>query len=334
MFECDFCDRTFDTKRGKGIHEGQSHKEEKRKRYEENNPCECPYCDDRFKEYKSVAKHASRVHDKEPDRIYVDYHHDGEWPTCKCGCGEKVNLQKGSEKGYGFADYKQGHYARDQEGGFWTEEGLKKSAETRRKQFREGDREPWNKGMSLEENPDNEGLQKLHEKNLKENCPERAEKISEALTGREFSEETIEKLTEHWQDYWSDPEHREEQKERRIEYMASSEFEPISELENEFGEILDALNIEYSYQEPLEGFVYDFWLPQTDTYIEVHGDFWHCNPDAGYENPQYPVQERSVENDKKKEKVIEENDKDLLVFWETDINENRKEVIQKLLQYA
>lgn len=287
MFECDFCDRTFDTKRGKGIHEGQSHKEEKQKRYEENNPCECPYCDDRFKEYKSVAKHASRVHDKEPDRIYVDYHHDGEWPTCKCGCGKKVNLQKGSEKGYGFANYKQGHYARDQEGGFWTEEGLKKSAETRRKQFREGDREPWNKGMTLEENPENEGLQKLSRK----------------------SQEYI------------------------IERMNSGNHY-TSELENDFADILDTLDIEYSHQKPVEEFVYDFWLPETDTYIEVHGDFWHCKPDTRHENPKYKAQKITVKNDKKKEELIEENEKDLLVFWETDINENRKEVIQKLLEHA
>lgn len=287
MFECDFCDRTFDTKRGKGIHEGQSHKKEKRKRYEEKNPCECPYCDDRFKEYKSVAKHASRVHDKEPGRIYVDYHLDGEWPTCKCGCGEKVNLQKGSEKGYGFADYKQGHYARDN-GGFWTEEGLKKSAETRRRQFREGDREPWNKGMTLEENPDNEGLQKLSRKSRK----------------------------------------------HRIERMASDDFESKSDLEDEFAHILDTLDIEYSYQESLERFVYDFWLPQTDTYIEVHGDYWHCKPDTRHENPEYEAQKRNVETDKKKEELIEEKGKELLIFWETDINENRKQVVERLLEFA
>lgn len=318
MFECDFCDRTFDTKRGKGIHEGQSHEEEKRKRYEENNPCECPYCDEkRFKEYKSVAKHASRVHDKEPGRIYADYHHDREWPTCECGCGEKVNLQKGSEKGYGFADYKQGHYARDQEGGFWTEEGLKKSAETRRKQFEEGEREPWNKGMSLEENPDNEGLQKLHEKNLKENSPERAEKISEALTGREFSEETKQKLKKHL-----------------AEVRPQNNGGVSSKLEYKFADILEFLDIDYIHQKSLEGFAYDFYLPKTDTYIEVHGDYWHCNPDTKFKEPQNEAQKRSIQNDKKKERVIEENEKDLLVFWETDINENRKEVVQRLLEHA
>lgn len=208
MFECDFCDKEFDSKRGRNSHETQVHEEEKRKRYEENNPVACPYCDKRFEKYESLVRHASRVHDDiDSPRLYVDYHLNGEWPTCECGCGEEVNFQRGSERGYGFAKYKQGHHVRDQDG-FYTEEGLKKSAETRREQFENGDREPWNKGMSLDENPDNEGLQKLHEKNLKENNPERGRKISEALKGREFDEETIEKLTEHWQEYWSDPEHR------------------------------------------------------------------------------------------------------------------------------
>jgi len=333
MFECDFCDREFDTKRGKSIHEGQSHKEEKRKRFEENNPCECPYCDERFEEYKSVAKHASRVHDKDPGRTYADYHLDGEWPTCECGCGERVKLQKGSDKGYGFADYKQGHHVRDQ-GGFYTKEGLEKSAETRRKQFEEGEREPWNKGMTYEENPDHSGLEKLHEKNLKESNPERAQKISEALKGREFDEETIEKFTEHWQEYWSKEKHREEQRERRLEYMNSSEFGESSELEEIFADILGTLGIEYEHQKPFEGFAYDFYLPQTDTYIEVHGDFHHCNEDAGYKNPEYDIQKKTVRNDEKKERVIEENDKDLLVFWETDIEGNRQQVVETLLEHA
>ena len=280
MIDCKDCDKKFRNKQALRIHQNKRHGKE--------DEFECSYCENEYEKYLSLVRHSGRYCEGDsPEQLYADFCFDGEWSTCQCGCGEKVNLQRGSDKGYKFAKYKQGHYARDN-GGFWTEEGLKKSAETRRKQFESGEREPWNKGMTLEENPDNEGLQKLQEKS----------------------------------------------REHLIERMASSEFEPISELENEFGEILDTLDIEYSYQEPLEGFVYDFWLPQTDTYIEVHGDFWHCNPDAGYEKPQYPVQERTVENDKKKEKVIKENDKDLLVFWETDINENRKEVIQKLLQHA
>ena len=334
MIDCKDCDKEFRNKQALRIHQNKRHGEE--------DKFECPYCENEYENYSSLVRHSGRYCEGDsPEQLYADFCFDGEWPTCQCGCEEEGNFQNGSDKGYKFAKYKQGHYARDQEGGFWTEEGLKKSAETRRKQFESGEREPWNKGMSLEDNPENEGLQKLHEKMLKENNPERAKKISEALQGHEHSDETIQKLTEHWQDYWSNPEHRKEQSERRKAWMAENGHEFIdSSLEDQFEEILETVGIEYTDQKHEEiggsmvGAFYDFYLPETDTYIEVHGDFWHCNPDAGYGEPRYAAQERNVKRDKEKRQWCEENDKDLLVFWETDINENRKEVIQKLLQHA
>jgi G:T-mismatch repair DNA endonuclease (very short patch repair protein) len=338
MFECDFCDKEFKSERGKKSHETQVHEEKKKKRYRKNNPVECPYCEKRFKEYNSLVRHAPRVHDDiDPPQLYVDYHLNGEWPTCDCGCGEKVSFQKGSERGYGFANYKQGHYSREMENGFWTEKGLKKSAETRRKQFEEGDREPWNKGMSLEENPENEGLQKLRDKMLKENNPERAKKISEALTGRDLSDaekEWLEQLHEINDEYWSKEEHREEQRQKRLDYISSEDFAKRSGLEETFEEMLENQNIKYETQEPLDGrFAYDFYLPKTDTYIEVHGDFWHCNPDTEHAVPTTEPQKKNLQNDKMKENWCQSNDKQLLVFWENDIENSKNEVIEQLNEH-
>jgi len=113
-----------------------------------------------------------------------------------------------------------------------------------------------------------------------------------------------------------------------------------SKLEREFEDILESSDIEYIYQKhenvpgSLTGAFYDFYLLKTDTYIEVHGDFWHCNEDAGYEVAEYEAQKRNLKRDKEKRAWCEENDKDLLVFWERDIQNNRQSVVKRLLEYT
>lgn len=328
MIDCNYCDKEFRNEAALKIHLN--------KRHDTDSGFECPYCDKEYESYDSLVRHAGRYCEGDgPKKLYEDFCFAGKTPKCECGCGEKVNFQKGSDKGYKFAKYKQGHHVRDQDG-FYTEEGLEKSAETRRKQFEEGEREPWNKGMTLEENPNHSGLQKLHEKNLKENNPERAQKISEALKGREFDEETIEKFTEHWQEYWSKEEHREEQSHRRMVWMKENDYTIDSNLEDEFENILETVGFEYEDQEYVRDIkaFYDFYLPETDTYIEVHGDFWHCNPDTEFEDPEYECQRKNLKRDKEKREWCEQNGKDLLVFWETDIERNRQQVVERLLEHA
>jgi len=206
--ECGYCNRTFETERGRDVHEGKAHGGEKEKERRQGEH-KCPYCGSYGTDNPdSLRIHCQKAHEMSAKRLRTDLMENGERPTCECGCGQDTtfeSLQKG------FADFVQGHWAKTQEDGFYTEEGLKKSAETRRKQFREGDREPWNKGLTLDENPENEGLLKLHRKMLKENNPERAEKISESLSGREISKDHRQKITEHWRRYWSKEKHREEQ---------------------------------------------------------------------------------------------------------------------------
>lgn len=285
----------------------------------------CPYCDDYSTEnLNSLRIHCQKGHDKSSKQLRIDLLEDGKHPMCECGCGQETSfnsLQKG------FSDYVRGHHVRDS-GGFYTEEGLEKSAETRRKQFREGNREPWNKGLTLDENPDNEGLLKLHRKMLKENNPERARKISESLSGREISENHRQKITEHWRQYWSKEKHRKEQRVRRAEYHASEEAGKPSQLEIEFGDLLDKLGFDYEHQVVCNGFAFDYMVK--DTYIEVHGDFYHANPEIWKDGPEHSVQEQTVKNDRRKKHAVPD-DKDLLVFWEKDINENGQQVMKRIL---
>lgn len=333
QYECGYCDRAFDTERGRDVHEGKAHEDQKEKERKQGE-YKCPYCGDYGADnLNSLRIHCQKGHSVSAKRLRIDLLEGGECPTCGCGCGQETTF-KSLQKG--FADYVRGHHVRDS-GGFYTEEGLEKAAETRRRQFREGDREPWNKELTLDENPENEGLQKLRRKMLKENNPERAEKISEALSGREISEDHRQKIAEHWRRYWSKEEHREEQQQRRYEWMKEHNLAESSELEDSFEELLGRLGFSENdyetqkYEEEVTAY-YDFYFPDQNTYVEVHGDFWHCNPNTEFAEPETEPQEKNLCRDREKKQYIEESDdRDLLVFWESDVNENEQQVMKRIL---
>lgn len=336
-FKCDHCSKELKTKRGLKSHVTQMHPEvreaeKKRKRAKLlDKEFICPYC----KEYgsdnlNSLRIHVSKSHDLDnpSKQLHLNLFEGGIHPTCKCGCGEKVHF-KSLQKG--FNTYIRGHHVRETNG-FWTEEGLEKSAETRREQFENGDREPWNKGLSLDENPDHEGLLKLRENALKENNPERAAKISDALQGHEVDEETREKIRKSCREAWTE-EMRNEQRLRRLEYHRNRNFNDPSQLERTFEGILKGLDFEYKkdyYKQVRKyGYVWDFVLH--GNVIEVHGDFHHCNPKF-WEGPEYEMQYDITSNDEKKKRVLEENNKELHIFWEHDIKNNRRKVIKQILE--
>jgi 5-methylcytosine-specific restriction endonuclease McrA len=77
----------------------------------------------------------------------VDYYHDGIWPTCKCGCGQQTNWQVRDGK---FGDFIRGHISRIKNNWGHNKKAIEKSAETRRQQFANGEREVWNKGLTKE----------------------------------------------------------------------------------------------------------------------------------------------------------------------------------------
>jgi len=71
-------------------------------------------------------------------------------PTCKCGCGEKTKFL---DAGRGYSDYRWGHKARVKgQNNFHKNGGFEKSLKTRRKMFKKGTLEVWNKGKTKETN--------------------------------------------------------------------------------------------------------------------------------------------------------------------------------------
>ena len=66
----------------------------------------CPDCDREIDNIKSFCIHRSRMHDIASVDSYVAAALDGVWPTCECGCGERVTWASFKRK---FNSFKRGH---------------------------------------------------------------------------------------------------------------------------------------------------------------------------------------------------------------------------------
>ena len=278
----------------------------------------CTDCNIEFKSYKGLQAHNSKTHKIQGVDTHVNFYYNGEWPLCKCGCMEKLNFQGGK-----FGDYIRGHAAKIN-GGFYSEKGLEKSAETRREQFASGERTQWNKGVSKTEVQMKACIEAAQK-------PDRRKKISEKLTGKKKSPEHIAKIKADRQKYWSNQENRDAQRVRRSKYMSAHLIKNKTKLEKEFQTILNSLGVSYIFQYAVNGYNYDFYIPDKNILIEVDGDWWHCNPKLNIQ-PAYESQKHTIEHDLIKNKIALDNGYQLLRFWEQDITSNRFEVIANLME--
>ena len=110
---------------------------------------ECKQCEKKFDNYTSLSRHMGLTHKSDTIQFYVDYHLNGVWPVCKCGCGTKV---KWSWQLKSFRDYNAGHQSRVHNNWGNNPKAIEASAETRRRQYVSGERVQWNKGLTKEDN--------------------------------------------------------------------------------------------------------------------------------------------------------------------------------------
>lgn len=281
------------------------------------NKFTCKDCNREFDTYKGYQNHNSKTHKITGAETYVNVHFNGVWPVCECGCGQKLNFQLSK-----FGKYIVGHKTRVN-GGFYSPLGAKRSGETRKKRFASGELIPYNRGKKYTE----EEYKKLE---AVWKSPERAKKISEKLTGKKKSPEHVAKIKADRQKYWGDQNNRDAQRMRRVKHMSKMLIQKESKLEKEFKSLLNLIDVEYIFQYAVNGYNYDFYIPSKNILIEVDGDWWHCNEALGF-TPIHECQKHTIEHDKVKNKVAEENGYTLLRFWEHDIQNNRLEVIQTLI---
>lgn len=285
---------------------------------------QCLYCSHQGESYDSVRRHVGRVHKISSSQFYVEYYLNGIHPTCKCGCGDRVRWRVGK-----FQEWVNGHNSvgenNPMHGRNHTEDSKQSMSETKKKLFADGTLHMWSEGKSIKTDP----ILQRAAKKISQN-KERARKISNALTGVPKSEEHKRNSRIAIKKAWEDPELRERQRYNRVKYMQENQIKKHSSLERDFMKLLDGLQLDYTYQCNLFGFVWDFQIGKTKLLVEVDGDFWHANPDK-WPIPIYDSQKQTLSNDRRKNKAAENGGYTLLRFWESDIKNNPSKVIRELL---
>lgn len=282
----------------------------------------CKECDKSFEILDSLRRHRSRVHKIKSEQTYIDFVLNSINPSCKCGCGERPTFL-GIEAG--FRDYKLGHAARVSNNWGHNKEAQIKSKETQKKMFENGELSIWNKGLTIEDERVRKNIEGIMSN------PQRGKNISKALKGIPKTPEAIEHIRTASKKRWESTEEREKQSYLVIKRLIKNNYRnKKTKLEETFEDLLNTLNIENKYQHQVGTAIFDFYLIKHNILIEVDGDFHHCNPNTKHCIPSYPIQFKTVLNDKRKNKLAKEKGYTLLRFWEDDIKNRPEKIISEL----
>jgi len=283
----------------------------------------CKICNQELKNAQSLSAHCRTKHKMTSEDVYIEYFLNGITPTCACGCDEKPNYL-GIYKG--FVKYVHGHASRVNNNWGHNSEAHRKASETQKKLYKNGELVIWNRGLTISD----ERVKRNTEGMM--NHPTRNEKISKALKGRKRPKEVLDKLNKGMLEYWSKPENCEQRRLDQVEHLRTRQINKKSKLEQRFENMLAELNIQFINQHPLNGYLYDFYIPKHNLLIEVDGDWFHCNPDV-HPEAIHEIQKFVKENDERKNQVVKDNNITLLRFWEKDINDNPEMIKTKLSGY-
>ena len=285
----------------------------------------CEICDKDFDSLWGLSSHNVKKHDVRPQETFIKHNLEGVSPKCKCGCGQTPSFL-GIKKG--FRDFIRGHASRINNNWGHNTDAQKKSKDTQRRLYGSGELVIWNKGLTKDDDKRLDYGEKIS------NNLERNRKISKSLKGRKRPQHVLDSLDKGMREYWGKEENREKQRKTRSEYLKGYQYNNKTILESRFGDLLESIGVDFTFQHTICGFNFDYYLPKYDLVIEVDGDFYHCNPIKYPNGPIYETQRNTVKNDNKKNKICESSEGlTLLRFWETDINNKPEWVIEELKKY-
>lgn len=125
---------------------------------------------------------------------------------------------------------------------------------------------------------------------------------------------------------WSQqPEWKEKSRVRAVKnieqgLMASKQSKPQLILNR----LLDNRKIRYENEYNIKYYSVDNYLTDYNLFIEVMGDYWHCNP-IKYSNIEYEHQRETIRRDKaKRTYIMKKYHTAVLYLWETDLVKNQK----------
>ena len=231
-------------------------------------------------------------------------------PTCQCGCGQQTryepNLKDYCKWIHGHQSKIPGHFGDPK-----AEKRVNAIIKTRKAKFVSGD---YNHILNkVSQKRSEETKQKISKGGKGISRP----KANGFGTGRVHSQATKDKMSN-----------------SAVQRILKTGKVKRSGLEYKFEGILELLEIKYIHSYFIKDInkIYDFYIPEYNTLIEIDGDFWHCNPNTKYALPECKTQHINIENDKFKSQWAVDNGYKLLRFWENDINNNIKQVKQVLLK--
>ena len=175
----------------------------------------CKECNREFDSLDSLRRHRTQKHGINAEQTYIYYVLDGIKPTCKCGCGETPKYL-GIDAGY--RDYIRGHAARVNNNWGHNPEVLKKSHETQKKMYANGELKIWNKGLTKKDDRVRDNLKKVMSN------PERGKNISKKLKDIPKSEDHKEKMKISANIRWDDENEREKQSHRLISHLIKNNY--------------------------------------------------------------------------------------------------------------
>ena len=269
----------------------------------------CNLCDFESDSEIKLSKHIQHTHKLKKTEYLIQTKYKGVPPLCGCGCGEKTRYEASQ---LDFCKFIGGHHSRLE--GHWgdlkSEKRVNAISKTRKSKFASGEYDYIKKAIK---NRDSVELGKKISKGAKGIAKPKPKGFG---NNRVHSQATKDKMSN-----------------TAIENIIKTDRNHTSKLEKTFANILDLLDIKYVtffYAKEIKAF-YDFYLPESNTIIEVDGDFWHCNP-TKFPLPKYESQKKNLIRDKEKEQWVKDNGYKLLRFWEDDINNNIKSIKQTLLE--
>lgn len=140
------------------------------------------------------------------------------------------------------------------------------------------------------------------------------------MYGKTHTEEAIKKIIDANHRQFSNQEARDRHAALTCEQIRSGRTgKAYNNLETKVAYAFSTLGTKFVQQFRLGRFLYDFFLPDSNTLVEVHGTFWHADPRRYADRRLSPIQIRNVANDKRKAEYAEDHGYKLKIIWEADV---------------
>lgn len=140
------------------------------------------------------------------------------------------------------------------------------------------------------------------------------------MFGRTHTPEAREKIRRANQKQFSDPIARERHALLTCQQIQDGKTgKAYNKLESVVAGLLNEAGIVYEQQYRIGRFLFDFFLPDSNTLIEVHGTFWHADPRRYANKPLSKIQQRNLANDSRKAERAIKDGYGFVVLWEYDV---------------